>query len=63
MIKARDGKLSSALQVPGATRELNSSPTKLEDAEPLSARGKERLRMGINLRRKRQKIHLPPEVE
>jgi hypothetical protein len=43
----------------GATRELNSSSVRLEDAVPLSARGKERLRMGINLRRMRQRKHSP----
>lgn len=42
-----------------ATRELNSSSARLEDAVPLTARGKERLRMGINLRRMRQRKHSP----
>jgi hypothetical protein len=42
-----------------ARRELNSSSVRLEDAVPLSARGKERLRMGINLRRMRQRKHSP----
>lgn len=42
-----------------ATRELNSNSVRLEDAVPLSARGKERLRMGINLRRMRQRKHSP----
>jgi hypothetical protein len=42
-----------------AKRELNSSSVRLEDAVPLSARGKERLRMGINLRRMRQRKHSP----
>ena len=42
-----------------ATRELNSGSARLEDAVPLSARGKERLRMGINLRRMRQRKHSP----
>jgi hypothetical protein len=62
MTKVRKGKLSSVSEAPIATRELNSSSARLEDAVPLSARGKERLRMGITLRRKRQKIR-PPEVE
>jgi LysM repeat protein len=42
-----------------AKRELNSSSVRLEDAVPLSARGKERLRMGITLRRMRQRKHSP----
>jgi LysM repeat protein len=42
-----------------ARRELNSSSARLEDAVPLSARGKERLRMGITLRRMRQRKHSP----
>jgi hypothetical protein len=62
MTKVRRGKSSWVSEAPIATRDLNSSSVRLEDAVPLSARGKERLKMGINLRRKRQKIR-PPEVE
>jgi hypothetical protein len=42
-----------------STRELNSSSARLEDAVPLSVRGKERLRIGILQRRMRQRKHYP----
>jgi hypothetical protein len=59
MTKVRRGKSSWVSEAPIATRELNSSFARLEDAVPLSACGKERLKMGIKLRRMRQKMRPP----
>jgi hypothetical protein len=62
MTKVRRGKSSWAPEVSRATRDLNSSSARFEDTVPMSARSKERLRIGLHLRRKRQKMS-PPEVD